>query len=1177
MYLKAGVAKLQKRVLMMKPDLIEALDMHDPLFAVKCRQHLVELGVSRPGRKVPFNKVGFLNGRKDAAKNDVAAALGHVQLHRGEYLCDLDLEIAKAITRKFERRQIRFEIELTDLGCEAFVAGRGDQLRRVWHRMHSRIHEEHLLLGTDAANARLEFTRSKHLLKYVQIRKDCLSKLADVGVICVGMNCVFSHGLPLCSSHCLAFFRKWTLDVVLPAAYDQALASPTELSKAQKVKHLQRKETSDLCVHLQNLAAPIRRMYSRKKVNQTRNTQSSQDGRNPQPKWTHMPADEESIFSKFLVERHQDNTTFRCTHSSRSVICKMLALLDRLKILIARMHRKAVLFADRVPIANLKYLLFSCGVFHDLRVIIRIGNITSVDDARCLGRKPNQRFMGVYGRFGIMLAALKTHCHRPDIIQVFKQRSFKLFFNAEKDRYRQLGRKAAVPHGVADGREGHALGRGRMEIEGINLAPGRFENRHDCRQKLHLFAVFRKLRRQVRAWVVAGNIGVGPVAVEILVNESDPFSQCSRVPGKEKNSAVKPIFKRRKFLGDSASRTNSRRLIAVNTAKNHERRTFGFRSERSDQMLAVGDNIRCLGYRVHRSVILLCKYQTAKVMSDSDTLTGTVKGPGQSPQEYTFITRDNSRVRIGEFVYYEADAESETRRIIGTVKARKLIRGLPDDFLSEPGVPPAEVAEILGIDPNPEVYEITVETIGYFSESLGDFVNPRIPPNPGDAVRLASAVTLASVLSPRREGETGSAHIGSLLTRDAGEVPIVLSVKDVVSTHLAILASTGSGKSYTAGVLVEEMLRPYNRAAVLIVDPHGEYHTMASIQGDPQFTGEDGYRPEVKIFTPDRIKVRFSSLTEGDIRYLLPDGTSDKMLHFLRQAYRSLQEKLRAEGRKEYLYNYFDLRDEVQRQQYGKDERDAGDGGNVSSIQGLLWRLDSRFDQAESIFHAHEHIELGDLYRPGRVTILDLSDIEQSLQQVIVGTLLRRVNKAREQTVRGHATSGENFLDYPVFTLLEEAHRFAPAGSSVVSTNVLKQILSEGRKFGVGIGLITQRPGKLDQDVLSQCMTQIIMRIVNPIDQQTIAQSVEGTGRAMLAELPALTKGQAIISGVGINTPVMCRIRPRLTAHGGETFDAPAQWAKWYEAGRTKRDQDSAPYLKPDPEKKPEKLGNIRI
>ncbi|MCC6328278.1 MAG: DUF87 domain-containing protein, partial [Acidobacteria bacterium] len=342
--------------------------------------------------------------------------------------------------------------------------------------------------------------------------------------------------------------------------------------------------------------------------------------------------------------------------------------------------------------------------------------------------------------------------------------------------------------------------------------------------------------------------------------------------------------------------------------------------------------------------------------------------------------------------------------------------------------------------------------------------------------------------------------------------------------------------------------------------------------------GDDGYKPEVKIFTPDKIRVRFSTLTEADVKYLLPDGTSDKMLHLLRQAFRSLQDRLKAEGRREYLYSYHDLRDEVQKQQYGRDDKDAGDGGNVSSIQGLLWRLDARFDRQDSIFHTHEHIELSELYRPGRCTILQLSEIEQTEQQVIVGTLLRRVNKARELTVGGHVDKGENFLDYPVFTLLEEAHRFAPAGHSVVSTNVLKQILSEGRKFGVGIGLITQRPGKLDQDVLSQCMTQIIMRIVNPIDQQTVAQSVEGAGRAMLAELPALTKGQAIISGVGINTPVMCRIRPRITVHGGETFDAPSEWMKWHSAGqRSKREQDEAPYLKPTNEKKPEKIGNIRI
>jgi DNA helicase HerA-like ATPase len=559
----------------------------------------------------------------------------------------------------------------------------------------------------------------------------------------------------------------------------------------------------------------------------------------------------------------------------------------------------------------------------------------------------------------------------------------------------------------------------------------------------------------------------------------------------------------------------------------------------------------------------------------TDTLIGTVKGPGELPHEYSFITTDNALSRIGEFVYYKTRDGDAERQIIGHITERQLVRRLPDSFLADPDTAPALVSALIGLtDEAGELYEITVETIGYYSKSLKDFVNPRIPPQPGDRLYLASSETLAQVLSPKKLHEEGSAHVGSLLTRETGAVPVVLSVKDVVSTHLAILASTGAGKSYTAGVLVEELLRPYNRAAVLVVDPHGEYHTLQSIHADEQFHG-DNYRPEVKIFPHERIKVRFSTLTEADVKYLLPEGTSDKMLHFLSQAFRRLRDT--PAGKRE-TYAYHDLRDCVTQEKYGDDDGKGNSSGNVSSIEGLLWRLDSRFDQRGGLFSDHEHIELRDLFQPGRCTVLQLSDIEQTEQQVIVGTLLRRLNKARMLTVRGDAAGGENHLPYPVFTLLEEAHRFAPAGASVVSTNILKQILSEGRKFGVGVGLITQRPGKLDQDVLSQCMTQIIMRIVNPMDQDTIAKSVEGAGRQLLDELPALTKGQAIISGVGTNTPVLCRVRPRLTAHGGETIDAPAEWLKWGSREETdKRAQDNAVLINRGSGRPVEKLGGIPL
>jgi DNA helicase HerA-like ATPase len=561
-----------------------------------------------------------------------------------------------------------------------------------------------------------------------------------------------------------------------------------------------------------------------------------------------------------------------------------------------------------------------------------------------------------------------------------------------------------------------------------------------------------------------------------------------------------------------------------------------------------------------------------------DILTGTVKGPGERPHEYLFITAEHKRARIGEFVYYIAQDGEASRHILGNITSRRLVRNLPDAFLSDPQTPPAVVSSLIGLaGEGCELYEITVETIGYFSVALGDFVNPRIPPNPGDSVFLAASENLANVLSSRHVGETGAAHVGSLLTRSAGEVPVVLSIKDVVSTHLAILASTGAGKSYTAGVLVEELMSPYNRAAVLIVDPHGEYDTLRSIEDNERFHGADGYRPQLKIYTHDRIKVRVSSLTEADIKYLLPEGTSDKMLHYLSQAYRKLTAGERGERG---TWGYHDLRDAVTAEKYGEEDGGrGGSGGNVGSIDALLWRLDNRFDRPDSIFSDSEHIPLNELFQPGRCTVLQLSDIEQNEQQVVVATLLRRVNKARVATVRQEAEpTSDHYLPYPVFSLLEEAHRFAPAGQTVVSTNILKQILSEGRKFGVGIGLITQRPGKLDQDVLSQCMTQIIMRIVNPIDQDTVAKSVEGAGRQLLDELPALTKGQAVISGVGVNTPVMCRIRPRITRHGGETFDAPSEWARWHTGEeQEKRKQDEAVLIKPQPTKKPEKLGRIPI
>jgi DNA helicase HerA-like ATPase len=223
-----------------------------------------------------------------------------------------------------------------------------------------------------------------------------------------------------------------------------------------------------------------------------------------------------------------------------------------------------------------------------------------------------------------------------------------------------------------------------------------------------------------------------------------------------------------------------------------------------------------------------------------------------------------------------------------------------------------------------------------------------------------------------------------------------------------------------------------------------------------------------------------------------------------------------------------------------------------------VWRVNSVLGHSR-IFHDFEHMPLEQLFRPGQCTVLQLNEIDGREQQVIVATLLRRLNQARMDTEKGLAADGdENYLPYPAFVLVEEAHNYAPANAEVVTTQILKTILSEGRKFGVSVGLISQRPGRLDSDVLSQCMTQCLMRIVNPIDQARVAESIESVGRDLLKELPALSKGQVILAGSAVNTPLLCQVRPRLTPHGAEDPDAPARWQAYFSQTATARRQRDA-------------------
>src|SRR5256885_15917814 len=256
---------------------------------------------------------------------------------------------------------------------------------------------------------------------------------------------------------------------------------------------------------------------------------------------------------------------------------------------------------------------------------------------------------------------------------------------------------------------------------------------------------------------------------------------------------------------------------------------------------------------------------------------GITKGPGETTHEYTFVSRDDEQVlKNGEYVYYELFDPAEpglngntalSRRVLGRIIKRVPLRLYPDTFLAEPEISPAQVAAMVGYDSlTTELFELHVAIMGYYEQATGSFINPWIPPQSGKQIFLADDDMLAGILSRRRAGQNGSAIIGSLLTRPPGAVPVVLSVKDLASTHLAIIASTGAGKSYLASVVIEELMQPYNKAAVLIVDPHGEYSTLQEVANHAAFAEPEAdehgrqrhrqrYRAETRVYLHDSVKV----------------------------------------------------------------------------------------------------------------------------------------------------------------------------------------------------------------------------------------------------------------------------------------------------------------------------------
>ncbi len=203
---------------------------------------------------------------------------------------------------------------------------------------------------------------------------------------------------------------------------------------------------------------------------------------------------------------------------------------------------------------------------------------------------------------------------------------------------------------------------------------------------------------------------------------------------------------------------------------------------------------------------------------------------------------------------------------------------------------------------------------------------------------------------------------------------------------------------------------------------------------------------------------------------------------------------------------------------------------------------------------------------PGKVNVIDLGPLDEGQMKLVAAKLLekvfetrmdyekaskrleylkRRYGGAKISAVSDERKELEKFLksveasypalSEPVLVVVEEAHIFAPQGEKKGTVRILSRIAREGRKFGVGLGLVSQRPSRLSEDVLSQTNTKVIMRIVNPPkDQDYVLKASEQLSGELMSDIAGLGKGEAVIVGQAISLPALVKIHNFKELGGGD-------------------------------------------
>lgn len=485
-------------------------------------------------------------------------------------------------------------------------------------------------------------------------------------------------------------------------------------------------------------------------------------------------------------------------------------------------------------------------------------------------------------------------------------------------------------------------------------------------------------------------------------------------------------------------------------------------------------------------------------------------------------------------------------------------------------------------------------TIVLFGESIGRAFERGVGQYPtiGDEVHLVTNDDLRIIYgwASERKGTVAVGHVAS-----ASGIAANVNIAGLVTRHTAVVGSTGSGKSNLVAVLLEAVSDgTLPTARCIVIDPHGEYATAAGEKARVFRLRPNAAAGELPLWVPFWA-LPFSELQDVTLGGLQPNHEAsirDEVLDRKIAATTHLDvappiESLTADSPVPFSLKqlWYDL-DRNERITFsaasGQDETNAYnpiEPGDPSTLKADRYPPASPYNKAPYRNQRKRSIERqlelmrsrmkdsryaflfspGDGYEPSTegavdsdldelvrawvghdrpISVFDVSGIPSEIQPTVVGTMLRVVYEmlfwAQELPIGGR--------EQPLLIVIDEAHRFIPDGGSSAAHRTLAMIAKEGRKYGAGLMLVTQRPSEIDAGILSQCGSMIALRMSNGSDRARIAAVVPDDLGGLIEQLPALRTGEAVFLGEVMPIPSRVRVRRALRKPLGTDPALPDAW-----------------------------------